>query len=341
MITLLVGAAALAVQVASPQGYPGWVYDEGHTIATVDGRELSFFVDRPETGQPAPLLLMVDGSSCVGQLRPGWRGLCRPGPDQPAPFARLMVEKPGVEPDADHGAECSQEYLRHYTIDNRVFDHLRVLQHLRADADWWNGELLIWGWSDGGDIASQIVAYYPDVTRAVLGAMGGGYTMAEHFENFWICPADQIPDADERASCIEDLRSLFQQMADNPTWQETWSGSDNSWRLWTTRLDSRLVHVLEDNTTPILIVHGADDYDATPVASARVLVEALEAANNTHFEYWEIPCMGHGWGSLPATQGSAVEAGMLDWLLGQPVAEDGPPRFAQPEGTPCAVAAPG
>jgi pimeloyl-ACP methyl ester carboxylesterase len=130
-------------------------------------------------------------------------------------------------------------------------------------------------------------------------------------------------------------------MTDNPTWTQTWSGSDNTWRVWATRLNSRLVNLLQDNTAPVLIVHGADDYDSTPVASARVLVESLEAAGNTHFEYWEIPCMGHGWSSLPAEQGSAVEAGMLDWLLGRAVAEDGPPRFAQSEAEPCPVVEPG
>lgn len=341
MINIIVSALALAGQPAAPQQYPDWAYDEMHSIATVEGRDLRFFLDRPQTGEPAPLLLMVDGSSCVGQLRPGWRDLYRPGPGQPEPYARLMVEKPGVEPEAGHGAECSQDYLRDYSMDERVFDHLRVLQHLNATAHWWNGELLIWGWSDGGDIASQLVAYYPNVTRAVLGAMGGGYTMAEHFENFWICAADQLPDEAERAACVEDLRALFQDMTDNPTWTQTWSGSDNTWRVWATRLNSRIVHVLKDNTTPILIVHGADDYDATPVESARVLVDSLEAAGNTSFEYWQIPCMGHGWSSLPPRQRRGVEAGMLDWLLGRPVADDGPPRFGLAEGAPCAGAEPG
>jgi len=238
-----------------------------------------------------------------------------------------MVEKPGVEPDAEYGAACSEDFFRHYTIDQRVIDHLRVLQHLRARADWWNGELLVWGWSDGGDVASQLIAYYPDVTRAVLGAMGGGYTMAEHFENFWICTPDRYEDPVERQACIDDLRTQFAAMEDNPTWQETWSGPDNAWRVWPSRLRSRLVHLLADNTTPILIVHGEEDHDNTPVESARVLVEELEAAGNTAFEYWEIPRMQHGWGNLPETQQHALLDGMLDWLLGLPVATDGPPAF--------------
>ncbi|WP_440959502.1 alpha/beta hydrolase family protein [Oceanicaulis sp. LC35] len=336
MLNMIMALALVSVQAETqvPEGYPGWVYEDSRTIQTVDERDLHFYLDHPDDGERVPLLLLVDGSSCVGQLRPNMRYDYRPGPERPARYARLMVEKPGVAPEASYGSECTEGFLRHYTIDNRVLDHLRVLQHLRATADWWNGELLVWGWSDGGDIASQLVAYYPQVTRAVLGAMGGGYTMAEHFEDFWACPEERVS-GEEREACIADLRAQFERMEDNPTWRETWSGHDNSWAVWPTRLNSRLVHLLEDNTMPILIVHGEKDRNGTPVESARALVDALDASGNTAFEYWEIPCMGHGWGNLPEAQGNALEEGMLDWLLGQEIAADGPPRLGQPEGADC------
>lgn len=339
MLDMIMAMTLIAAQseAQAPEGYPDWVYEETHTIQTVDERDLHFYLDHPADGERVPLLLLVDGSSCVGQLRPNMRYDYRPGPERPARYARLMVEKPGVAPEASYGSECTEDFLRHYTIDNRVLDHLRVLQHLRAHADWWNGELLVWGWSDGGDIASQLVAYYPQVTRAVLGAMGGGYTMAEHFEDFWACPEERYS-GEEREACLADLREQFERMEDNPTWRETWSGHDNSWAVWPTRLNSRLVHLLEDNTTPILIVHGEKDRNGTPVESARVLVEALEASGNTAFEYWEIPCMGHGWGNLPDAQDEALEQGMLDWLLGQEIATDGPPRFGQTDPLDCPAA---
>ena len=322
-----IAVSILALLIQAPAGYEGWTYEERIVIPTVDERELVYYLDRPGDGTPVPLLIVVDGSGCVGQLRPGSRYHYRPGPDRPLPYARLMVEKPGVEADAGRGAACSEDFLRHYTIDQRVIDHLRVLQHLRAGADWWNGELLVWGWSDGGDVATQLIAYYPDVTRAVLGAMGGGLTMAEHFEDFWICEPGQFESAAGRDACLADLRAQFTEMEDNPTWTQTWSGEANSWRVWPTRLRSRLTHLLQDNTTPVLIVHGAEDHDKTPVESARILVSELESAGNDAFEYWEIPAMRHGWRSLPVDQQTALETGMLDWLLGLPVAGDGPPDF--------------
>ncbi len=322
---------SLTVNERNPAMATDYVYAQRVDIKTLNERDLVYFLDRPKVDElresrKVPLLIVVDGSRCVGQLRPGMRSLYRPHSDRPIQYARLMVEKPGVSPEANDPTECSDDFLKYYTMDRRVTDHLRVLQHLKkTGADWWNGEVLIWGWSDGGDIAVQLTAYYPNVTRAVLGAMGGGYTMAEHFEDFWICPEDRV--GEKRAECLAELRGQFQQMFDNPTWTKTWSGQDNSWQVWRTRLFARHAEVLKDNTVPILIVHGEKDYDSTPVASARKLVEMLNESGNTAYTYWEVPGMGHGPSSLPDAQNAAFELAMLNWVLGVDTGPGGPPQF--------------
>lgn len=309
-----------------------YLYEQKNVIQTIDDRDLIFFVDRPEISQKVPILLSVDGSSCIGQLRPGVKDMYKPNGDSPVHYARVMVEKPGVDPEAGYPSECSDDFLKYYTIEQRVIDHLRVLQHLNSQADWFNGEVYIWGWSDGGDIAAQLVAYYPNVERAVLGAMGGGYTMAEHFRDFWVCPADKLEGQDRKA-CLDSLETQFQEMFDNPTWKKTWSGHDNSWKIWPTRLNSRLSNVLKDNQTPILIMQGEADFNSTPAASARKLIKDLEAADNPYFTYWEIPGMKHSWKSLPETQYKFLEDAMLMWLFDLPLGEYGPPHFGVPSET--------
>ena len=289
------------------------------SIATVNERKLDYYLDIPDTLEKIPLLLIVDGSSCIGQNRDGFKDLYHPKLQTLAAYARLRVEKPGVDPTTSYPTtECSEEFLKHYTIENRVIDHLRVMQHIRKHADWWNGELLIWGWSDGGDIAAQFLSYYPTVARAVLGAQGGGLTMAEHFKDYWVCSNEKSPDA--KSACEAVLEDQFQKMADNPTWKETWSGHDNSWRVWPTRLNSRLSVVLQDISVPTLVVHGEKDYDSTPVDSARKLVDDLTEAKNKYFIYWEIPGMGHGTranhaSGFTAEHGKLVNDAVLLWLL--------------------------
>ncbi len=296
------------IAAAAPQ-----ILHEDSTIPAINERPIRFYIDRPSTPARLPLLLVVDGSGCVGQKRPSTWGNYAPKNDDPITYARLMVEKPGVEPEAaDFTAACSEQFMRHYTIDNRVFDHLRVLQYLKANADWWNGEILVWGWSDGGDVAAQLVVYRPDISRAVLGAMGGGLTMAQHFEDFWGCPSATTAN---RAECLADLRNDFREMEDNPTWKKTWAGKDNSWRAWASRLRSRLSAPLSDNRTPILIVHGELDRDNTPVESARALISDLTVLGNKSFSYWEVAGMAHGWNDLPPDRQVAIHRAILDWLL--------------------------
>ena len=308
--------AALAALLAVPASAGNPMLFEDRTVAAIDERAIRFYIDRPDSNEQVPLLLLVDGSGCVGQRRASSWHSYDPAYYPQHRYARLMVEKPGVDPHADDfAAPCSEDFRRYYDIDSRVTDHLRVLQHLAATADWWNGELLVWGWSDGGDIAARLVAYRPQTTRAVLGAMGGGLTMEEHFERFWACPEGRFETDAERERCLADLRGDFARIHDNPTWQETWSGHDNTNKVWATRLRARLSAPLADNRVPLLIVHGELDADSTPVESARALVADLTANGNTAFTYWEVPGMKHGWDDLPDDRQSALVTGMLDWLM--------------------------
>lgn len=313
-LTVFLIVAGLLGQAAHAAPADRILLDQETRIKAVDDREIVYFVDRPSTPAPVPLLVVVDGSGCIGQKRPTIEELFRPDASNGFVYARLRVEKPGVRPEAeDLGQPCSEAFSRHYTIQNRVLDHLRVFQHLKAMAGWWNGEVLLWGWSDGGDIAAQIATYYPGVTRSVFGGMGGGLTMAEQFERILICP--ESLDAAKRTACREEIRGTFSRMEDYPTWKEHWSGQDNSWRAWSSRLRSRLGNTLVDLRSPFLIVHGALDHDSVPVESARKLVEQLTAAGSTNFTYWEVLGMGHHLGTVPRERAQALEQAMLEWLV--------------------------
>ena len=319
--------AALLVLLAPAAAHAQDFLFEDRTVAAIDERPIRFYVDRPEGGEPVPIVLVIDGSGCVGQRRSSTWHSYDPARYTDHRYARLMIEKPGVEPFADDlGAECSEDFLRHYDIDTRVTDHLRVLQHLAAQADWWNGELLVWGWSDGGDVGARLLTYRPGTTRAVLGAMGGGLTMQEHFERFWACP-EGTPDRD---ACLADLRRDFAAIHDNPTWTKTWSGHDNTHKVWATRLRARLSAPLADNRVPLLIVHGELDRDNTPVESARALAADLEAAGNAAFTYWEVPGMEHGWNALGEARKTALVEGMLDWLVTGSVSAETRRRILEP-----------
>jgi len=297
-------------------------------VSRIDGSDLTLQIARPDASQPVPVLLVIDGSLCIPS-RLGSADLL--AASDTTAHATLIVEKPDVtQPgiDADGGIrigpdfECSDGFRARYTIDQRVLDHLRALQHLRTHADWWNGELLIWGFSDGGRIAARVGAFTPETRGMVLGGFGGGRPMAQDFEEFHICHPER---SDDRDACLVALRAQFDAMRHNPTPHETWNGDANSWATWASRLDAVEAHVLADVTVPVLMFHGSED-NSTPVASARMLAERLR--DNPAFAYREIDGMGHGLGSgLSPSRGDALRTEFLGWLqgtLGPPTAHAPP-----------------
>lgn len=290
---------------------------EDQRILRVDGSELLLQIAKSDTAEKIPLLLVIDGSLCTPSLLSSQADLL--ADPSGGRYATLLVEKPDVtmpEIDADGGISigpdftCSDGFRQRYTIDQRVLDHLRALQYLRTHADWWNGELVIWGFSDGGRIASRVGAFTAGTRGMVLGGFGGGRPMAVDFEDVHICAPDRT---ENRDSCLRDLRAQFDAMRHDPTPSRTWNGSANSWATWASRLDAVEAHLLADVRFPVLAFHGVDDA-STPVASARMLAEQLRDA--PHFRYREIAGMGHGLGSgLSPHDGDALRTEFLDWLI--------------------------
>lgn len=287
-----------------------------HVIADIENRPITFHLERLDQNQLMPILLVIDGSGCRGALRKGFASLFRPTPDLPMRYAKLTLTKPGIDPTSEELTGCSEEYRERYSIDRGVLDHLRVLQHLRS-ASWWNGELYVWGWSDGGDIGARLISYYPNVERAALGAQGGGYTMAQHMEDFWTCAADRQP-PDRREACLKSVREWFAEVRERPLGS---LGDGESNKLWRSRLFVDLVPLLADDSTPLLVIHGAKDRDSTPVESARLLVARLRERERQNLRYCEVPDMAHGYTNDQATRRDQLERATLHWLFDEDDAE--------------------
>ncbi|APE29097.1 alpha/beta hydrolase family protein [Aurantiacibacter gangjinensis] len=313
--TAIPAIATLAAMLLSPGAALAEIYEEpallqtSHRIPDLESRPIDYHLQRLEGVTDIPLLIVIDGSGCVGVLRSGFDRLYRPEPDMPYTYARLSVDKGGIDPHAGRDAQCTDEYHQRRTIDRAVLDHMRVLQHLRETADWWNGEIYIYGWSEGGDIGARLTAYYPGISRSVLGAMGGGLTMAQHFEDFWDCAADRVTD---REACLESVHDMFQDTRDHPV-PYTEQGDSNM--LWRSRMWADLAQMLRYDNTPVLVVQGALDRDHTPVQSARVLINRLGEYGRANIAYCEVPDMEHGFGSLPVERALPFERGLLDWLF--------------------------
>lgn len=291
------------------------------SIPRIDGSKLTVNVAKPSVSMKIPIVLAIGGSLCIPTNASEQIEKLSPAPSGAIPYALVIVEspEPTIPPQSEDGSinigpdfRCSEEFKKRYSVDERVMDHLRAIQYLRRRAPWWNGQLLVWGFSDGGRIGARVAAFSPETTRVVLGGFGGGVPMAREFEDFHMCNPAKTAD---RADCIAKVRAQFDEMRANPTSEQTWNGDSNTYKAWVSRIDSVEANVLHDLSAPLLLIHGTEDH-SVPVSSARALAELLSTSDGPQFQYLEIPGMSHGLGAgLSGVQSNDLQAKVLQWLL--------------------------
>lgn len=282
-----------------------------------DGSPITIQVDRPASPEKLPILLAIDGSLCIPSLMSEQLASLAPEASGRNSYALLVVEKPEPthpQPEVDGSYRigpdfrCSDTFKKYYTLEQRALDHLSALAHLRKHADWWDGRLFIWGFSDGARIASRVGVFSPETRRMVLGGFGGGTSMAHDLESMMCANSDQ-PD-----TCRADFHAQTEKIRANPTHLESWLGDANTYATWASRLDAVEANVLKEARFPVLVFHGTED-NSVPVSSARALATALSSPQGT-VVYHEVEGMGHGLGSgLPEDEALALQKSFLDWLL--------------------------
>jgi len=313
------GALLLSLFVGLPAAAANAVFQDLLTVPRVDGSLLAVHVQRPSTTGKVPLLVYIDGSLCIPSTYNESVAWLLEKSDGAHPFALAVIEKPGptipalnAEGNIEIGPDfqCSAEFRQRYSIDQRVIGHLRALQHLNRHASWWNGELLVWGFSDGARIGAQLAAYYPQTKAVALVGVGGGMRMADSMEAM-VCSAPA-----DTAACRESLRKEMDEIRAAPVPTRDWMGESNTYATWASRLDAVEANVLRDLKAPLLVVHGERD-GSVPVASARKLAELMQGSGVV-FRYREIPGMRHSlWGAATPQASEALHQEVLEWLTAQ------------------------
>jgi hypothetical protein len=290
--------------------------DEQLTAARADGSAITIDITRDIAALRLPIVLAIDGSGCIPSRLGTTISRLVPDASVPRPYALVTVEKPAPTrpvPDADGQIRigpdfrCTDEFKRYYTIDQRATDHLLAIASLRRQAPWWNGELLIWGFSDGGHVGAQVAVVAAETHRVVLGAFGGGIPMARLFEDHFECGAAAPAD---KATCVAATRERFEAMRRDPSRIRTHFGDSNTWAAWASRIDSLPAALLMGLPVPLLVWHFERD-DSVPVTSARALRDEL-ALTGQPFEYREIPGWGHGFGGEVTRP---IQMELRNWLL--------------------------
>lgn len=279
-------------------------------VKRIDGSGIKVEVDRPESSLPVPVILAIDGSLCTPEGLSEWLGWLRTRRNGKKPYALVVVAKPGPstpEPDTagnyNIGPDfrCSDEFKKYYTLDQRVLDHLQALAYFRKNAPWWDGRLLLWGFSDGAHIGARLGTYAPETKGAVLVGMGGGTAMAEELERM-MCTS-----AEPASRCAEEFRAQVDEIRRNPVPSKSWMGDVNTYAAWSSRLDAVETNALAYAGFPVLLVHGEND-GSVPVSAARALWLVLWALLLDRCSTWRSRTWAMGWeaASLRNTPGCSA-----------------------------------
>lgn len=242
-----------------------------------DGSIIHWTLDRPQGVERTGLLVLAQGSGCLSVEHNGNLATTRTIFGE---FAALTVEKYGVEPGdnpADDHTECPEAFREHHTVSQRVADYRQVIESLRG-APWWNGELVLFGGSEGG-LAMAILAPQVQADAAILFSTAGSLPFGQIVRQ-------SIPE--EGWSTVD---AAFDKARQNPDSSELWGGS--SLRFWADIIDRRIADDMLRSDAAFLLIQGGND-PSSPVSAARATNDLFAAAGRCNLTYWEFPGFNHG-----------------------------------------------
>lgn len=274
MARLRIIAASLSLWIAAPATAVAPVPATAATLARADGSEIVYYVERRAARGRQPLLIMLQGSGCDSVAlndRIRWIApLLAPG------HALATIEKYGVATGAD-GNDCPADFWRGNTLTQRALDAARVVAALRRHG-WWNGELVIFGGSEGGAVAALAAPLIPETRAVIVWSSGIGLPVGAMIRS--ALPAPVQAEADR----------VFAEARADPSPERIWGGA--SYRWWADAIDLVPARSLVRTPAPVLLIHGTRD-ESAPVASARAARDLILSAGKANFTYREYAGYDH------------------------------------------------
>lgn len=241
-----------------------------------DGSALYWSLEQPSANGKYGLFLIAQGSGCLPAVK---NTTIQQAKELAAGYAVLMVEKYGVthsDSPEEQFKDCSKEYVANHTVEQRAVDVEQIVGELRG-ADWWNGKLVLFGGSEGGDLVARLAPRLnPDA--AVVFSSGLGQSFAQVLKS--LVPPHVAKEVDAKLAYARA----------NPESTEVWGG--NSMRWWADVVDRVPVNDLLNSHASVLLIQGTEDKSA-PVSSGRAARDAYVSAGRCELTYWEYSGYDH------------------------------------------------
>jgi len=241
----------------------------------------------PVADDKLPLLVNVDGSGAVSAFRKqddringGMSGYLASVVQGRAHV--LVVEKPGIELFTDHQKRgtvegASREFLENYTLEYLTQSHVEAVQAVLKLPHVNEHKLLLFGISDGGQLAAEVSVHLPETTHVAALACGGPTQIFDFvLQAGRRQPGDKPGDAQKR---VEAIYQRWDEIGKDPSSIEKfWSG--HPYRRWSSFCSQSTTDALLKTKAEIYVAHGTAD-QAVPVESFDVLVSTLRTKGKT------------------------------------------------------------
>jgi esterase/lipase len=235
-------------------------------IKRLNDSYIDVYYNKPAVKNKMPLLIFCQGSGYDSNTA-GFLSIMQQFEKK---IVGLAMEKEGVQY-GDKGDTLLDVYKQNNTVYNRLYDYLRVLQYLKVNATWWNGNVYIVGGSEGGLLAGMLACYYPNVKALALFSFGGGLNFGEAWpiSSGLQKKAEGASDAEieKEISSVKDTLNYIRKSA---TYLKSYSGKDNTYAWWASIVDLRLGNALLDLKIPIFLAQGTEDMMAPPVSAQKL-----------------------------------------------------------------------
>lgn len=241
-----------------------------------DGSTIYWSIEHPETSTKSGILLIAHGFGCLPAVQdPSILPVKSIAPN----YSVLLVEKYGVthnDAPQNPDSSCSESYFSHHSIGQRVADVKQVIDQLR-EADWWNGELVLFGGSEGGVVVAQLT---PELVPRATIIFPHGVRVSLDGETAREMPPFAMSEAKQRFSAV--LRNQDSNDIEN----------GESYQWWADILGITWVKELLKVEVPVLLLQGDRDKVAS-VQLARAARDVYVAEGRCELTYWELPGYDH------------------------------------------------
>ncbi|MCE7992338.1 MAG: alpha/beta hydrolase [Roseivirga sp.] len=306
LFTGVICAAALQAQPRTPQDFGLRPYQLKDTpLGTID-----FFVTQHKIDEAKPLLIFLDGSGHLplfsllkktdgstqlsSKITIDYDKLARQ-------FHVVMISKPGTpfldSLEANSSREFrkkyppSAEYTQRLSLDWRVESASMVIDYLLLNLNIKNSEVVVMGYSEGGQVAPKLASINSMVTKLV-NIVGGG------LNQFYDMITEQRGKAqlgeissEEAQTNIDSLMAVFKDIYAHPTsTDKMWWG--HTYKRWASFCQDVPMDNMLGLDIPLLMISGGKDENA-PIAGLDYVALEFLRQGKTNLTYKVYPNCNH------------------------------------------------